>query len=297
MDLRQLRTFKTVATTLNFHRAAELLHYAQSTISSQIRGLEEDFGMPLFDRLGKNIRLTVAGETLLRYAERLLDLEQETLSEMSEIQVSQAIIALRVPQTLCENYLPQIISRFQHVYPAVGLDISTCAFHNLQQELKSGVIDLAFLYAEDMIAPDLVCETLGTETIILAVAKDHELAQYNGFEPADLKNHTLMLPKHDCAYKMEIEQLLAREKIRPVTMMIFNSVTAIKACLLEGIGVGLLPEKMVATELEEGRLVSLPVPVEVSQVPIRMLRHRNKWLSPLVKAFIHETRKLFQSLA
>lgn len=292
-----MRTFKTVATTLNFHRAAELLHYAQSTISSQIRGLEEDFGIPLFDRLGKHIRLTMAGETLLRYAERLLDLEQETLSEMSEIHVSQAMIALRTPQTLCENYLPEIISRFQRSHPTVGLDISTCAFHNLQRELKSGVIDLAFLYAEDLPAPELICENLGAEAIILAVNREHELARYSDFQPADLKNQTLMLPKHDCAYKMELEQVLAQEKIHPVTMMTFNSVTAIKACLLKGIGVGLLPERMVATELADGRLKSLPVPIEVSQVPIRMLRHRNKWLSPTVKAFIHETRTFFRSLS
>ncbi len=293
MDLRQLKTFKTVATTLNFHRAAELLHYAQSTISFQIRGLEEGFGVPLFDRLGKQIRLTTAGEKLLRYAERLLDLEQETLSGMSDIQVSQAMIALRVPQTLCENYLPGIISRFQCSHPNVGLDISACAFHNLQQELKSGVIDLAFLYAEDLSAPDLVCETLGEEAIILAVNREHNLARRDDFQPADLKNQTLMLPKHDCAYKMELEQILAQEKIHPVTMMAFNSVTAIKACLLQGIGIGLIPERMAAKEIADGRLVSLPVPINISRVPIRMLRHRNKWLSPIVKAFIHETRTFF----
>ncbi len=67
MELRQLKTFQTVAQMLSFNRAAEILNYAQSTVSAQIKALEEEFGKPLFDRLGKRIVLTEAGRILLRY--------------------------------------------------------------------------------------------------------------------------------------------------------------------------------------------------------------------------------------
>ncbi len=82
MELRQLKTFRTVATLLSFHRAADVLNYAQSTISAQIRALEEDLGVRLFDRLGKRIVLTDAGELLSQYAQKMLDIEAATLSDV-----------------------------------------------------------------------------------------------------------------------------------------------------------------------------------------------------------------------
>ncbi|MFH0994323.1 MAG: LysR family transcriptional regulator [Pseudomonadota bacterium] len=80
MELREIKTFKAVATLLNFNRAAEALHCVQSTVSAQIKALEEDFGVPLFDRLGKRVLLTEAGQVLLRYAEKMLALEDEILA-------------------------------------------------------------------------------------------------------------------------------------------------------------------------------------------------------------------------
>jgi DNA-binding transcriptional LysR family regulator len=70
VEIRQLKAFRSVAALLSFHRAAEELHYAQSTISAQIQSLEEDLGVQLFDRLGRRILLTEAGERLLQYAEK-----------------------------------------------------------------------------------------------------------------------------------------------------------------------------------------------------------------------------------
>ena len=80
MELRQLRTFQTVANLLNFHQAAHVLHYSQSTVSAQIHALEEDLNTTLFDRLPKRIMLTEAGQRLLQYTERILSLTEETVS-------------------------------------------------------------------------------------------------------------------------------------------------------------------------------------------------------------------------
>ena len=83
MELRQLKTFRTVATLLHFNRAAELLNMAQSTVSAQIQVLEEELGTRLFERMNRRIVLTPAGERLLRYAGKLLDLEEEARGEVA----------------------------------------------------------------------------------------------------------------------------------------------------------------------------------------------------------------------
>jgi DNA-binding transcriptional LysR family regulator len=146
MELRQLKTFMAVAHFLNFNRAAQALNYAQSTISTQIRLLEEEFGKPLFDRLGKTVVLTEAGEVLLRYAGKMLDIEKETRAQVAGREETQGSITIRVPQSISAYLLPPVIKAFNARFPKVGVDISSCA-QTIQQELRSGIIDLAFLLA------------------------------------------------------------------------------------------------------------------------------------------------------
>jgi len=100
MELRELKTFQKVATLLSFNRAAEVLHYAQSTVSAQIKALEDELGLPLFDRLGKQIVLTDAGEKLLKYSRRLLAFHEETYAEIKGQQELRGSLTIRIPQTV-----------------------------------------------------------------------------------------------------------------------------------------------------------------------------------------------------
>ena len=96
MEIRQLKTFRTVAQLLSFNRAAEHLHYAQSSISAQIQALEEELGVKLFDRLGRGILLTEAGVGLLNYAEKILDLADETRSEVAGLEELEKALHLHI---------------------------------------------------------------------------------------------------------------------------------------------------------------------------------------------------------
>ena len=136
MELRQLKTFQTVTRLASFNRAAEALNYAQSTVSAQIKLLEEEFGVPLFNRLGKNITLTEAGQMLMRYSQRMLDIEKETLTKVSGWEEPHGSISIRIPQSIGTYLLPSVLSKFKESFPRVGFDISTCAYNELIQELK-----------------------------------------------------------------------------------------------------------------------------------------------------------------
>ena len=162
MELRQLKTFTTVAQFLNFNRAAQVLNYAQSTISTQIRLLEEEFGKPLFDRLGKTVVLTAAGRVLLRYAGKMLDIEEEARAQVAGREETHGSISIRVPQSISGYLLPPVIKAFNARFPRVGLDVNSCA-QTIQQELRSGIIDLAFLLADSIHEMDLIAEPLGFE--------------------------------------------------------------------------------------------------------------------------------------
>ena len=163
MEIRQLKTFQTVARFLSFNRAADELHYAQSSISAQIQALEEELGVQLFDRLGRRILLTEAGVRLLQYAEKILDLADEAPSGVVDSRELRGSLTIKVPETIGVHRMPPVISRFRSRYPKVRLRFVSCSHEGLQKDLRKGITDLAFLLTESIQAADLEAEMLGIE--------------------------------------------------------------------------------------------------------------------------------------
>jgi DNA-binding transcriptional LysR family regulator len=111
MEIRQLKSFRTVAAPLHFNKAAAKLHYSQSNISAQIQALEEELGVRLFDRLGRGVQLTEPGAQLLPYANRILDLVEETRAEVAAGKEPQGSLTIRIPETLgCPGCPPSLRS-------------------------------------------------------------------------------------------------------------------------------------------------------------------------------------------
>ena len=108
MNLQRLRTFRTVATLMNFNRAASVLHYSQSAVSAQIKALENEIGALLFHRIGKSIKLTAAGVKMLTYADKLLAIEEEALAEIAGRNATSGLLTIRMPQTVATHFLPQM---------------------------------------------------------------------------------------------------------------------------------------------------------------------------------------------
>ena len=127
MELRELKTFQKVAILLSFNLAADALHYAQSTVSAQIKSLEDDLGVPLFHRLGKKISLTEAGENLLKHSQRLLAMVEETYTATTGRGMLEGSLSIRVPQTVAAYYLPDInafiIHNTRYTYAPFGMGI------------------------------------------------------------------------------------------------------------------------------------------------------------------------------
>ena len=294
MELRQLKTFQTVAELLSFHRAAHALNYAQSTVSTQIRLLEEEFGVPLFDRLGKRVRLTEAGLLLLRYARKMLDIEKETLEKVSGKEEPGGCLSIRIPQSIGTYVLPKVLKKFQAVLPRVGLDISTCAYEILIHELKTGITDLAFLMAESIPFKELRTELLAVEELVLVSNPNHPLVEKSALQFGNLSGQTILLPKHDCSYRMMFQRMLLEEKVEPAAFMEMNSVEAIKKCVQNGIGIAMLPEMSVSEELAQSKMAILNWPGEKLETGILMIWHRDKWLSPILTAFMEIVREEMQ---
>lgn len=296
MEVRNLKTFLEVAKLSSFRRAAERLNYAQSSISSQIKVLEEEIGEPLFQRQGRTITLSTAGKKLIPYALKIVEVEREAFAAASSAAEPQGLISLRIPQSLGTYYLPAIIETFRKDHSKVDFDVSSCEYQMLPHELKVGTTDLAFLLTDSVDLSELKTEFLGTVDLLIAAHPSHPLALRKSIFTRDLKNEPIILPKHDCSYKMAFEHRLAEEKVRPGAVIEMNSIEAIKHCVKKGIGITMIPKIAVSAEIKNGDLVALPWCQNEFETAVLMIWHKEKWISPLLKEFMNTVRKIFRAL-
>lgn len=294
MDLRQLTIFKAVATTLNFTRAAASLNYVQSNVTTQIHALEEELGVPLFDRLGKQVVLTDAGRQLLEYAERLLELAQEAQTVVSLGLQPQGTLRIGASPTLCIYRLPVLLRTFRARYPDVHLVFRPSSITMIRHLVQEGNIDVAFVLEETDRESGPGDELLRYEPVWPLAAPDHPIVKRATVTAADIAETDLLLTESGCCYRSFFERILNRAGVYPATVLEFDNVEAVKQCVMTGLGVTVLPEMAVAKEVAQEQLIKLPWQGTDLTVATHMIWHKDKWLSPALDAFLTLAREMLK---
>ena len=284
LDLRELKTFRTVATEKSFTRAANTLNYAQSSVTAQVQSLEGELGVPLFDRMGRQIELTGAGRQLLVYAERLLDLADEAKRSVGNDGQPMGMLTVLAPETLLAYRLPELFKRFQSQFPAIHLSLSAVESCEVGGNIQPSV-DIAFSLDAPLRAPHLVVQRLRTEPIVLVVAAGHALAGKKKVKAEAIGLQQVLVNERACSYRGLFERTLRAEGVTVTRSLQFLSVEAIKQCALASMGIAVLPEVVVRQELKQGTLVALDWPRKPMAVETQVYRHRDKWMSPVMAAF------------
>ncbi|MEM7032416.1 MAG: LysR family transcriptional regulator [Chloroflexota bacterium] len=292
MEIRQLATFRVVAETLSFSRAATTLGYAQSTVSAQIQGLEKELAITLFDRLGKQVVLTQAGHQLLGYADKILALTQEAGSVVTDSEAIAGSLTIYAPGTLCAFRLPPILRLYRERYPQVEITIPAESDPNLAQRMHEGKVDIAFSMEKPFQSPYLCIEPLIKEPLILATWPDHPLMQRDQVSFADFQDETMILTEPLCTYRNVFEKAISSAGIKLHQPMGFYSVEAIKQCVMAGLGITFLPQVAIQRELDSGAMAALPWAGPEFWVMTQMMWHKDKWLSPTLQAFIDIVREV-----
>jgi len=195
MEFRHLKTFRAVADLLSFSKAAQRLHLAQSSVSAQIKMLEEELDLKLFDRIGRRVLVTDAGEKLYAYARRIADMTDEIRAEVAGDRNVGGKLTIRTPETLAALYMPKVVERFRKDNPNVGLNFINCTDKQLREELNSGRIDLAFLMTDTVTLKEVNVRMLKSERLIFVSGPGHPLAVQKSAAYADFNGRTVLLPK------------------------------------------------------------------------------------------------------
>jgi DNA-binding transcriptional LysR family regulator len=307
VELRHLRTFREVARSLSFTRAAHELGYVQSAVTSHVKALEADLGVRLFDRLGRRVALTDAGRKLVGHAERILDLMEEARVDLDSGRAEPAgTVTVSATEMQCAYRLPPVLEEFRERFPRVRLVFRPSTPTGVldaetRRAIAEGVVDAAFVLQAPLDGPshrDFAAEPLVEEPLVVVARPDHPLAHASEVGPTDLEDETILLHEKGCGYRVVFEDILARAGARPKEAPIeFSSGEAIKRCVEAGMGVAVLARVSVEREMKEGRLVALRWEEPDFKVLTQVVRHRDKWVSPALEAFMRVTREALKNSA
>lgn len=280
MYVKHLESFLTVARLLNFGDSARALNYSQSTISEQIRGLEEYLSTKLFERIGRKVFLTEQGKKLLPFAERMVRDAEELKNLFRDSEIISGCLHIGAAETICTFWLPPLLKEYRLLYPNVQINIKVGNCVDFPQWLQQNIIDVAFSLNDEAEQQNLrQIELFRGETMFIA-SPDHELSTGQVLELENLAGQTLLLPEGYCGYPMELKNLLEKRGVKANTIMQFGSLESIKQCIKNGLGVSLLPKIAVEEEIKRGEIVNLAYNGPNISIQAQMLLHRDKWLSP-----------------
>lgn len=281
MNLKHLNTFLTLSECRSFTKTAERLDCAQSGVTTQIRQLEEELQVRLFERMGKTVLLTAEGEQLLPYARHMLSLS----SQITALYRTPGRLTIGVTESIASYQFENILREYTALCPDTEIFLKMLNGKDYCQMLTDGEIDLAIVL--DLPVKNSTVQTLvkRKENIVLFASSTHDLSGKTRIIPEDFKTHAVLLPPPDCSYRRLFEHSLFLEGIRPKIALETNSVHVIKESSLCGIGLGLLPEFAVKKELIYHIFEKINYKLDYP-VYTQMLMHQDKWISPDLEMFL-----------
>jgi DNA-binding transcriptional LysR family regulator len=285
MEVRQLQIFRTLAEELNFTRTAEIVHTVQSNVTAQIKALEEELGMPLFDRLGRRVTLTDAGRRFQPFAEQALEAMEQGLRAIQAGSEPSGPLRIGAPESVLTYRLPPVLRAYRRRFPHVELIFRPYSDATLCSRLETGKFDMAIQMSDASPNAALKSIRLRTERVFLLSDVNHPLANRRIVKPLDLAGQMLLLTEAGCGYREKLDQILALQNIRPGNVTEFSSVEAIKQCVIAGMGLALLPAIVVSRELRQHQFKVLAWAGPSLDIATQILWHKDKWVSPAMAAF------------
>ncbi|MCM3629610.1 LysR family transcriptional regulator [Paenibacillus glycanilyticus] len=284
MELTYLKTFCEVAKHGSFTRAAELLGYAQSSITTQIQRLEESYGAVLVERFGRSMRLTIAGEALLPYAKEVLRLHEE--SKEVVLKQSKGTLSIGTIETLAAYYLPPYLQTYRQQYPDISIMLQPGNEPLIIEAVKEGTLDVGIILDPPFSDPELHTQMLREEQLVIIASPEHRFSKLSEVRAEDLAGEPLILTEDGCTYRAMLLKALRNSAVDSKPSYEFGNLEAIKQCVVYGLGVALLPRITVADEVQKQQLIALLFRHPDCSFYTQLIYSKKKWQSKAFLGFV-----------
>ena len=290
MDTRTIQTFLRVHDLGSFTKAAAELGYAQSTVTVQIRQLEQELGYPLFDRLGKRIYLTDLGRQFLPYAVEILNLSQQAGALGKSSRQMRGTLRMGVLESLLFTTLSEILPRYQERFPLVELEVKMGRTKDLMTWLRENKLDLVYYSGERNADPEMACSYCRREQMSFVAPPDSPLAGRTVSLEEFLSQPLIVTERSGVCYR-RLKALAEARGFAVHHAMELDNTKAILELVSKGTGCAFLPQYSVVRDVEKGMLTELDVDVPVQGYYSQIVSHSGKWAPPYQSGLIELIRR------
>lgn len=274
MDVKLLKTFLLVAKLLNITQAAEQLKFSQPAITAQIYSLEDELKVRLFDRNGKRLKLTEAGEKMIEYAENIISLCEEAKNVMATFSHRDDTIKLAVSTQMINYFLPSILMEFQTQMPHINVSVEICM--NKQEVLKGLMehrYDLGFIHGENTFS-QIRQHGIWTEDMVWVAGREYLKA--HPCKKGEWGQYPIINYTNTTVFRGKLEEIAGPGAFQ--SLVEYSDSEAIKRAVMAGLGISYLPRTLVKDEISRKILVPLEGGPKI-QFRISLVHHKDKLFS------------------
>lgn len=296
INLDRLRIFRAVAEARSFTRAAEVVHLTQPGISKHIKQMEEYYGIPLFDRLGKKVALTQAGEILSEATEEIMAsaiAAEQRIEELKGLHGGKLVLGASF--ALGIYVLPGVLAAFRKRYPAVEVTVDISLSAKIMAKILANKLELG-LVSQEAHDPRLFAKQFMTDELIVVVPSNHRWANRKRIRPQELMKETFIVAARGAGVRAAVEERLKQKDIVLTNVIDFGNVEGVKRAVEAGLGISIQPQSVVQREISAGSLTGVSLAGLDDKLGRFYVCRRDKHLSNAAKAFLAllrtQTRKL-----
>ena len=286
MELRNLITFIHVAELGSFTKAAEQLGYSQSTVSFQIKQLEDELGCLLFERINHTITLTERGHELVSYAHRIRELTDDFKESLTEENECRGHIHIVTPDSVCEEMINSRYIDFHGKYPNISLKLTTADTSVMFDMLDHNEADVIVTLDSHSYRKDYVIAKEELLSMHFVVGASSEYASMKGLKIKDIANEPFILTENGQGYRRVFDKELARRSLEITPVLEIGRTDIITRILAKSDMISYLPDFVTKESVEAGELCYLDVCDMNIDIWKQLIYHKNKWMSKSLKSVI-----------
>ena len=285
MELRNLITFIHVAELGSFTKAAEQLGYSQSTISFQIKQLEDELGCLLFERINHTITLTEQGHELVSYAHQVRALTEDFKETLAKEDL-RGHLHIVTPDSVCEEMISAHYADFHRKYPSIYIRFSTGDSGNLLHMLDRNEADVIITLDHHLYNKDYVVAKEQKIPMHFVASSESKFAHCKGLSIKDIIGEPFVLTEYGQGYRRVFDRELAKKSLEITPVLEIGRTDIITSVLIENNMISFLPDFVTDELIALGKLCYLDVVDMNIDIWKQLIYHKNKWLSKSMKTFI-----------
>lgn len=294
MELRNITSFLKTVEVMSFSKAASELGYSQSAITMQMKQLETELDVKLFDRINKRIQLTEDGKKFLYYANEIQTITNNAQNALSKNDAPTGEIRIGFYESVCTAILTKLLNTYHSLYPDVTTIIKIGTFSELSYMLNSNQVDIIWIFDTPISSYEWVKAVDYEKELALICSPDNALTKNKTLMLEDVVNEPFILTEKTCSYRTLFENAITALGHNLNVFLEIGNTEIVKEFVSANLGLSILPAFTVQTELQNRYLNILNVTDFKMTMHGQIFYHKNKWLTACMKEFIRLAEEIIK---